>query len=93
MRLSSFGRSLLRCHSSRFSFRRALRLFLAARRRWPAGRLSFNGWSLAWVLSDGCCGVLLSGGWPGCVLDALFRWRLSYVAWLLFPSVRRGWDL
>jgi len=44
MRLCSFGRSGLVPFIGRSaSFRRALRLLLAARRRWPAGRLGFRG--------------------------------------------------
>ena len=61
---SSFGRSFLSLRSgSRSSVRRALRLLLAARRRWPSGRLSVSAYSggvhVRWV-SGGCCGVLVS---------------------------------
>lgn len=62
MRLSSFGRSFLVCLSGgRPSPRRVLRCFLAARRRWPSGRLVLR-WSGAdWVV-DGCFGVCLWWG-------------------------------
>lgn len=59
--LASFGRSGLDCRSSRFTVRRAVRLFLAARRRWPAGRLAYSRrLSLRWEYDGGMCGVLIS---------------------------------
>ncbi len=43
MHVCSFGRSGLWPVAGEASWRRVLRLLLAARRRWPDGRLSFRG--------------------------------------------------
>lgn len=65
----SFGRDFVGCASglpsSRSpSLRRVLRVFLAARRRWPAGRLVVSLGSVRWDV-DGSCGVMLSLGRDG----------------------------
>jgi hypothetical protein len=96
--LCSFGRdslSAISCSSP--SWRRVLRAFLAARRRWPGGRLRVSLSILAWEEPDCCVGLMLSGWWrSGRVVDALTFSRVPgavYLAWLLFPSVRPGWRL
>ncbi len=62
--LCSFGRSLVWPVSSgvrpRPRLRRAVRAFLAARRRWPAGRLGVLGLNLVWRV-DGCAALMW--GW------------------------------
>lgn len=66
MRLCSFGRSLL-VPSFRVrpvSVRLAFRAFVAARRRWPLGRLSVGVSTLRWLDVDGCCGLLLEWELP-----------------------------
>lgn len=93
--LCSFGRSFLcpvLCRPR--SVRRVVRAFLAARRRWPDGRLVVGLRSVEWVTPGGFCGLLLSGFGPRewIVVDWFFAHRLAWLAWCLFPSVRRGWD-
>lgn len=73
MRLCSFGRSLLDFHgSSSASWRRCLRALLAARRRWPDGRLviSLPG-SVSSVL---CAEAGVCCGWS-------FLWRGLSLVW------------
>jgi hypothetical protein len=71
MRLISFGRSGLVPFVGRSaSWRRALRLVLAARRRWPSGRLSVRG-PLAFVW----CGEVPSR-WP--VGVEFHSWSVSW---------------
>ena len=64
LRLVSWSRSCLmpvplygpgRSSSVRF----VVRAFLAARRRWPGGRLSVRWCGASWVCADGCVGLAL----------------------------------
>lgn len=51
--LCSFGHDFLSPVSSpRSSLRRVVRAFLAARRRWPTGRLTFRDGSICWCVGD-----------------------------------------
>lgn len=67
MRLLSFGRSFLYpVGSVAASPRRVLRAFVAARRRWPSGRLSVGLSGLRWMVPEGVrppgselCGLLV----------------------------------
>lgn len=49
MKLTSFGDSGFLCYGSRFTFRRAVRMFLAARKRWPNGRLAYQHGGIGWM--------------------------------------------
>lgn len=74
-RLASFGRSGLWCFSRAralpaSSLRRCVFALLAARRRWPNGRLALCGFerpSLVWRCADGTVGVLVEfrPSWDG----------------------------
>jgi len=74
MDVCSFGRSFLDCRARRgASARFAFRVLLAARARWPEGRLSVDRGrgSVRWMV-DGSCGVMVSGaGRCPAYLDAL----------------------
>lgn len=66
MHLSSFGHTFLVLTSGSASPRRCVRALLAARRRWPDGRLSIGwpfgfrgGFQIRWLV-DGSCGVLIT---------------------------------